>query len=110
MTKSEILKKVEELIAAPSCCADVKNAAEAYQKKQSKENADKLIEALKANVNSIDETIALAESDFGKKLFGEETANKMAVMGKDLKSKGEKYCFCPACSAGSVIYENKEAL
>ena len=110
MTKAEILKKVEELIVAPSVCADVKKAAEAYLKAQTKENIDSLLAALKANVNSIDETIALAESDLGKQIFGEETANKMAATGKDLKSKGAKYCFCRACSAGSVIYENKEAL
>ena len=110
MTKAEILKKVEELIAAHSVCADVKEAAEAYLKAQTPENAKVLVKLLEENVCSIDETIAFAESDLGKQIFGEETASKMAATGKDLKSKGAKYCFCPACSAGSVIYENKEAL
>ena len=46
----------------------------------------------------------------GKKIFGAETAAGMAKTGHDLKAKGEKYCFCPACQAGSAIYENREAL
>ena len=36
MTKQEILAKVNELIAAPSVCASVKKAAEAYAKNQDK--------------------------------------------------------------------------
>ena len=34
----------------------------------------------------------------------------MVKLGKELKAKGEKYCFCPACQAGSKIFENKEIL
>ena len=110
MTKQEILAKVNDLIAAPSVCADVKAAAEAYAKLQNKQNADALVKALEANVNSIDETIALAGSELGKKIFGEETAANMVKLGQKVKAEGGKYCFCPACQAGSVIYENKAAL
>ncbi|MDY6399668.1 MAG: heat-shock protein Hsp90 [Synergistales bacterium] len=110
MTKNEIIEKVKELIAAPSCCEKVKNAAEAYLKAQDKATADALVKVLEEEVCSIDETIELAKSDFGKKLFGDEQAANMVKLGKELKAKGEKYCFCPACQAGSKIYENKEAL
>ena len=54
--------------------------------------------------------ITFARSDMGRKLLGAEQAAKMAALGKDLKAKGEKYCFCPACQAGSKIYENKGVL
>ena len=110
MTRDEILRKVDELINAPTSCAEVKGAAESYKKSQTPENANALIKSLENNVNSIDETINFAESDFGKNLFGAEQASKMAELGKKLKSEGRKYCFCPACDAGSIIYENKEAL
>ena len=110
MTKQEILAKVNELIAAPSVCADVKAAAEAYAKLQNKQNADALVKALEANVKSIDETIALAGSELGKKIFGDEAAANMVKLGQKVKAEGGKYCFCPACQAGSVIYENKAAL
>ena len=110
MTKNEIIEKVKELIAAPSCCAEVKAAAEIYLAHQNKDTAAELIKALEANVNLIDETIGFAESDMGKKVFGEEQAATMVKLGSELKAKGEKYCFCPACQAGSKIYENKEVL
>ena len=48
-------------------------------------------------VSSLDETLAFAESDTGKKVFGEERAAEMVKLGRELKAKGEKYCFCPAC-------------
>jgi len=110
MTKNEIIEKVKELIAAPSCCADVKAAAEIYLAHPNKDTADELIKILKEEVCTIDETIALAESDEGKKFFGAEQAANMVKLGNELKAKGEKYCFCPACQAGVKIYENKEVL
>ena len=110
MNKQEILAKVNELIAAPTVCAPLKAAAEAYVKAQDKATADALVKALAENVNSIDETIGFAESDMGRQIFGAETAAAMAKKGHELKAAGEKYCFCPACQAGSVIYEHKEAL
>ena len=110
MTKQEILAKVDELIAAPSVCADVKAAAQAYAKSQDKAIAEALVKALEANVNSIDETLGFASSDMGKKVFGEERAAEMVKIGQKVKAEGGKYCFCPAYQAGSVILENKAAL
>ncbi len=110
MTKSEIIEKVKELIAAPTCNPELKPIAEAYLANQNKTTADALIKALETYVNSIDETIAFAGSDMGKKVFGAEQAANMVKLGNELKAKGEKYCFCPACQAGSKIYENKDVL
>lgn len=114
MNKQDIIQKVNELIAAPSCCAEVKSAAQDYLKAagtaEGKSAADKLSEALNKNVNTIDELIAFTESDMGKKIFGAEQAGAMAKKAHEFKNSGGKYCFCPACQAGSVIYENKELL
>ena len=110
MTKNEILEEVKKLAAAPNCNPGLKPAAEAYLADQNKANAEALIKGLETYVNSIDETIAFADSEMGKQIFGAEQAAKMASLGKDLKAKGEKYCFCPACQAGSKIFENKNLL
>ncbi|MBQ3763600.1 MAG: hypothetical protein II869_01375 [Synergistaceae bacterium] len=72
MTKQEILAKVNELIAAPSVCADVKKAAEAYVKSQDKESAQALVKVLEAEVCTVDELIGLCESEAGVKFFGAE--------------------------------------
>ena len=110
MTKQEIISKVNELIAAPTCNANLKAAAEEYVKNQDKKSAEALVKSLEENVNSIDEVIGLCESDMGKNIFGAEQAANMAKLGHEKKSQGEKFCFCPACQVGHVIYENKEAL
>ena len=83
MTKQEIIAKVNELIAAPSVCAPVKSAAEAYIKAQDKASADALVKALAENVNSIDETIGFAGSEMGRQIFGAETAEFMVKKGGD---------------------------
>lgn len=110
MNKQEVIAKVNELIAAPTVCAPVKAAAEEYVKAQDKASADALVKALEENVNTIDEVIAFAGSEMGKKIFGEERAASMVKQGNEVKAAGGKYCFCPACQAGSVIYENRESL
>ncbi len=110
MTKQEILAKVNELIAAPSCNPAVKSAAEAYLKAQDKASADALVKVLEAEVCTVDELIGLCESENGKKFFGAEKAAGMAEAAKKSKTEGNKYCLCPACQAGAKIWENREAL
>lgn len=110
MTKQEILAKVKELIAAPMCNPELKMAAEVYVNAQDKEAADELVSALNEYVNSIDETIAFAQSDAGAKVFGAEKAKGLAEAARKAKAEGNKYCICPACQAGGEIWENREAL
>lgn len=110
MNKQEIITKVNELVNAPTVCAPLKSAAEEYLKAQNEKTANALVDALKTSVNTIDETIAFAESDMGKKVFGEERAAGMAAKGHEAKTKGAKYCFCPACTVGGEIYENRNVL
>lgn len=110
MNHNEVIEKVKELIAAPMCSPELRSAAEDYLKKQDKASIAPLLKLLDEKVSTIDETIAFAESDAGKKAFGEETAAEMVKKGHEVKAAGGKYCFCPACQAGSAIYENKENL
>ena len=106
----KLMSLLRRLIAAPSVCADVKKAAEAYVKSQDKKSAEALVKVLEAEVRTVDELIGLCESETGAKFFGAEQAAKMAEQAKKSKADGNKYCICPACQAGGVIYENKEAL
>ncbi|MBR4196181.1 MAG: hypothetical protein IKQ95_05650 [Synergistaceae bacterium] len=110
MTKQEILAKVKELIAAPSVCKSIKSAAESYVKNQDRESAEALVKALEADVRSVDELIGLCESESGAKFFGAEKAKAMAEQARESKTKGNKYCICPACQAGGLIWENRQAL
>ncbi|MBQ7168408.1 MAG: hypothetical protein IJR63_00725 [Synergistaceae bacterium] len=110
MTKQEILAKVNELIAAPSCNPAVRSAAETYLKNQDKASADALVKVLEEYVSSIDETIAFAESEMGAKVFGAEKAKGLAEASKKSKAEGGKYCICPARQAGAAIWENRQAL
>ena len=110
MNKQEVIAKVSELINAPSVCVSVKTAAENYIKSPDKNTAAELVKALEAEVCSVDELIGLCESDTGRNIFGAEKAAGMAQAARESKAKGNKYCICPACQAGGVIYENREAL
>ena len=69
-----------------------------------------LIAELEEDVQSIDDTLAFFCSDAAKEIFGAETAANMAETARKVKASGEKICFCPACTAGKAILDNKEAL
>lgn len=114
MSKDEIITKVHELIEAPSCCSEAKEAGNAYLKAvgtaDEKAAAKTLIAELEEDVTPIDALIAFTESEQGSKIFGAERAKSMAEQGHKVKNAGGKYCFCPACTAGAVILENKDAI
>lgn len=114
MTKDEMIKKVHELIEAPSCCAEAKAAGNAYLKASGtpdeKAAAKALIAELEEDITPIDGLIAFAESESGKKYFGEERAKALAEQGHKVKEAGGKYCPCPACTAAAAILENREVI
>ena len=68
------------------------------------------MKALEAEVTSVDELIGLCSSEKGKEIFGAEQAAGMVEAAKKSKAEGNKYCICPACQAGGIIWENREAL
>ena len=111
MVKEEVLNKVKEVMAAPSCYEGLKPICENYLKAVGtageKEAADQLKKALKADVNSIDEVIPFIESEEGEKVLGKDTAAHLAVAAKEAKEKGVKYCICPACTAGGWLLDHE---
>lgn len=109
-----MVQKVNELINAPSCCPEAKQAGkdwlEAPGTEGEKVATKKLIEELKEDVSSIDGLISLLKSEQGKAIFGEETAAKMLIQAEESKKTGGKYCICPACQAGGAILDLESEL
>ncbi len=86
-------EKAKELIAAPSCSAEAKEAAQAWlaavgTDKQAEETK-KFIAEMEEDIIPIDGLIAFAESDAGAKVFGGAEKPKVwRSMAKKLKQQG----------------------
>lgn len=104
-----VVKKTKELIEAPTCSQETKEAATSWLESigTDKQEAEtkKYIEELKEDIMPIDTLIHFASSHEGKQYFGEETANHIAKHAKEIKDAGAKYCDCPACKAVEAILE-----
>jgi len=109
-----IVEKVKEVLAAPSCCPELKEAAQKYldalDTEDEKAAGKLLIAELEEDVQDIDTVLAFFSSEEGKAYFGEKTAADMAETAKKVKAAGGKICFCPACMAGQAILEKKAVL
>ena len=103
-----------DLLAAPSACKEIKDAAQNYLDAVGKEGeaeaAKAYVAELEADIMPIDGLIAFAESDMGAKVFGEEGAKNILIHAKEIKSNGAKYCDCPACAACEALLEKKDEI
>lgn len=112
--KDYVTQKVNELLAAPSCCAEAKEAARnwlnAAGTDKEAEASKNLIAELEEDIMPIDGLIAFAGSEAGEQVFGAETAKNVLAHGKELKASGAKYCDCEACAACEAILEKKADL
>ena len=112
MTKNELKKYVEALIAAPSCCPEAKDAGEKYLAALGTEEeaaaGKNLLAELEIDITTIDDLIGLCESDEGRNMFGAEQAAAMAKQAREHKEKGGKYCICPACQNAARLLENEK--
>ncbi len=112
--RDDLKAKVEELIAAPSCCAEIKTAAQAWLATYDDGNANQapakaLVKALEENVATIDETIEFFKSDAAKGIFGDALTAKLAE-AEAAKAAGETVCTCDACQLGAEILKSKDYL
>lgn len=109
-----VTEKVKELLNAPSCCAEAKEAAQnwlnALGTDQEADASRRLIAELQMDIMPVDGLIAFADSEAGAQIFGAETAKKVAAHGRELKAAGAKYCDCPACAASEAILAKKDEL
>lgn len=103
-----------DLLAAPSACKEIKEAAQNYLDAVGKEGeaeaAKAYVAELEADIMPIDGLIAFAESDMGAKVFGADGAKNVLIHAKERKAAGEKYCDCPACAACEALLNKKDEI
>ena len=114
----EQLKKVKavvnDIIAAPSCCAELKSAAQAWLDAvgtdKETEAAKILIAEASEDITPIDSLIAFAGSDAGRNYFGADMAATLEAHGKEIKAKGAENCDCAACANAEKLLSYKDML
>ncbi len=110
----QIIEKTRELINAPTCSKETKEAAQrwldAVGTDAEKEETKKYIDELEADIMPIDTLIGFAQSEKGMEYFGAETAANIAAHAKEIKAAGAQYCDCPACAVVAGILEKKDEL
>ena len=112
--RGDLKAKVEEMIQAPSCCAELKEAAQAWLDTYDDGNANQapakaFVKALEESISSIDDCIAFLGSDMGKQVYGDARDAKLDE-AKAAKAAGRKHCTCGACSLAAEILEQKAYL
>ena len=114
MDKNELIQTVREMIAAPSCCRELKEAGEkwlaAVGTAEEKSAGAALLAEVREDVSTLDQTIPFFESELGARIFGAEKARAMAAHAREIRAKGAKWCDCPACSAGVRLMDRAELL
>lgn len=109
-----IRELTEDLLAAPSACKEIKDAAQNYLNAVGTEKESEVskayVDELEADIMPIDGLIAFAESDMGAKVFGEEGAKNILIHAKDRKAAGEKYSDCSACAACEALLNKKSEI
>ena len=103
-----------DLLAAPSACKEIKEAAQNYLDAVGKEGeaeaAKAYVAELEADIMPIDGLIAFAESDMVAKVFGADGVKNVLIHAKERKEAGEKYCDCPACTACEALLNKKDEI
>ena len=112
MTKAELIVIAKEMIAAPSCCAPLKEKALAWIESVESENfaAKEFVAELEKDITGIDGLVAFANSPQATEIFGEDGAKNFATHANELKASGAKYCDCGACTPALKLLENKETI
>ena len=99
-----------DLLAAPSACKEIKDAAQNYLDAVGTEKeadaAKAYVAEMEADIMPIEGLISFAESDMGAKVFG----TNVLLHAKERKAAGEKYCDCPACAACEALLAKKEEI
>lgn len=113
-TLNYVKEQTEALIAAHSCSAEAKAAAEkwlaAVGTAEEAEATKDYIAELEADIMPIDGLIGFAGSEAGVSVFGAELAKNILAHAKEIKAAGAEYCDCPACAACKAILDKKAEL
>ena len=113
-TLNFVKEQTAALIAAPSCSAEAKAAAEkwlaAVGTAEEAEATKTYVAELEADIMPIDGLIGFAGSEAGVGVFGAEMAKNVLAHAEEIKAAGAEYCDCPACAACKAILEKKAEL
>ena len=108
-----VVEKSKELMAAPSCSQEAKDAAQAWLDAvgtdSEAEETRKYLAELEEDIVTVDGLIAFAESEAGAAVFGDNAPN-VAEHGRQIKAQGAVYCDCPACAVVEAILAKKGEL
>ncbi len=112
--RTDLKAKVEAMIAQPSCCEELKAAAQAWLDTYSDGNKNQaaskaLIAALEESITGIDDCIAFLGSDMAKSIYGEGQPAALAA-AEAAKAAGETVCTCGACQLAKQILAQKDFL
>ncbi len=109
-----VKEKTQELLDAPSCCAEAKAAAQAWLDAvgtdKEADAAKAYVAELEADIIPVDDLVSFLGTEQAAELFGAEQAKLMRTHGEELKAAGAKYCDCPACTAAVAILQKKAEL
>ena len=112
--KDDVSQKVKELIEAPTCCKELKEAANHWLNALGTDHeaaaTKSLIAELEEDLVTIDGLIAFAGSEGGVQVFGAEKAKEVEAHAREIKAAGAKYCDCPACAIVEAILARKAEL
>ena len=96
MNKTELTRTVKEMIAAPSCCQELKAAGQNYLNAlgtdAEKAAAAALLQEIREDVCTLDQTIPFFESELGAQIFGAERAEAMAAHAREIKERVVLHC------------------
>ena len=112
--REDLKAKVIEMMEAPSCCPELKAAAQAWldtyddgAKNQAATKA--LIKELEEDISGIDSCIAFLSSDMGRQIYGDAQPAALKA-AEDARAAGSKVCTCGACQRGAEILAKKDYL
>ncbi len=114
MNKSDLIQVVEGLIAAPSCCAELKTVGGNYLSSLGtpgeRAAAEALLAEAREDICTVDQVLDFFISPAAEARFGREKAQAIAAHARELKANGVKYCDCPACAACEKLIAHADLL
>ena len=86
-----VIEKTHELMKAPTCCNELKAAAQAWLNALGTDHEAaetvRYFDELAEDIVALDDLIALAGSDAGVQYFGAELAHNIEAHGKEIKAE-----------------------
>ena len=101
--------KTRELIATPTCCAELKAVAEEWLAAPDADVTRRYVAEMEADIVTAEGLLAFAGSEAGAKVFGAK-APEVAAHAQGLVDSGAPWCDCPACAACAAMLEKKDQL